>query len=132
MDVVRKIWTGDVSDQSKNHQVADTCFAIVEYLLNQDKDVIWDATSTRSDTRKRLLRIAKEQKAETELVVFMDSVNLQLCRDRVRSDLKYGYDRADTVKEDSIMERQHAAFMSSLGAISSEGWGYIEKIGGLG
>jgi predicted kinase len=130
MDTLRKIWTGNIGDQSKNRQVADTCFALVEYLLNQEKDVIWDATSTKSDTRNRLLKIAKEQGAETELVVLMDSANIQLCRGRVRNDLKNSKDRADTIFDDSIMERQHASFISALSAIDKEGWGKIMKVGG--
>jgi len=130
MDTLRKIWTGDISDQSKNHQVADTCFAMTEYLLNQDKDVIWDATSTNAGTRNKLLKIAKEQGASTKLVVMMDSKNFQLCQDRVNRDLANGVDRAKTTIDDSIMMRQYSGFMDALKAIDKEGWGEIEKIGG--
>jgi predicted kinase len=130
MDTLRKIWTGDISDQSKNHLVADTCFAMIEYLLNQDKDVVWDATSTNAGTRNELLKIARKQGAETKLVVMMDSKNLQLCQDRVNKDLENGVDRAKTTIDDSIMMRQYSGFMDALKVIDQEGWGEIEKIGG--
>jgi len=130
MDTLRKIWTGDISDQSKNHQVADTCFAMTEYLLNQGKDVVWDATSTNAGTRNKLLKIAKEQGASTKLVVMMDSKNFQLCQDRVNRDLANGVDRAKTTIDDSIMMRQYSGFMDALKAIDKEGWGEIEKVGG--
>jgi predicted kinase len=130
MDTLRKIWTGDISDQSKNHQVADTCFAIVEYLLHMDKDVIWDATSTNSGTRNKLLKIAKDQGAETKLVVMMDSKDFALCQARVNKDLENGVDRAKTTIDDSIMMRQYSGFMDALKAIDKEGWGQIEKLGG--
>ena len=130
MDTLRKIWTGDISDQSKNHQVADTCFAMTEYLLNQDQDLIWDATSTNSGTRNKLLTIAKEQGADTELVVMMDSKDFALCQSRVNKDLANGVDRAKTTINDDIMMRQYSGFMDALKAIDKEGWGKITKIGG--
>lgn len=130
MDTLRKLWTGDISDQSKNHQVADTAMAMVEYLLHMDKNVIWDATSTNAGTRNKLLKFAREQGAKTRLVVMMDSKDFQLCQERVNKDLKNGVDRAKTTIDDSIMMRQYSGFMDALKAIDKEGWDEIEKIGG--
>mgnify|MGYP001198617536 CR=1 FL=1 len=130
MDTLRKIWTGDISDQSKNHQVADTALAMVEYLLYMDKDVIWDGTSTNAGTRNKLLKFAKDQGAETKLVVMMDSKDIALCRSRVEKDLKNGVDRAKTIDDASILARQYSGFMDALKAIDKEGWGEIEKHGG--
>jgi len=128
MDTLRKIWTGNISDQSKNQQVADTCFAMTEYLLNQGKDIVWDATSTNVKTRTRLLEIARKQGAETELVVMMASKDLALCRDRVNKDLENGVDRAKTTIDDSIMMRQYSSFVDALKIIDTEGWDIITKI----
>ncbi len=128
MDTLRKLWTGDISDQSKNHQVADTALAMVEYLLHMDKNVIWDATSTNAGTRNKLLKFAKEQDAKTKLVVMMDSTNVQLCKDRVNNDLKNGVDRAKTTFDENIMMRQYSGFMDALKAIDKEGWDEIVKL----
>lgn len=129
MDDLRKLYTGSISDQTQNHRVADTAFAITEFLLLKEKDVIFDSTATNAGTRNKLLKMARDQGASTELVVFMDSKNFQLCQDRVNKELEGGVDRSNTTKEDSIMARQYSSFMDALKAIDKEGWNDITKIG---
>ena len=128
MDELRKLYTGDISDQTQNRRVADNAFAITEFLLYKGKDVVFDGTNTRADTRNRLIKMAKQFGAQTHLEVLMDSEDLGVCQSRVRNDLSSGKDRSNTLKEASIMERQHEAFMTALKAIDKEGWDSIAKM----
>ncbi len=132
MDDLRKLYTGSISDQTQNSRVADSAFTITEFLLSQNKNVIFDSTATRSDTRKTLLKIAKAHNADTKLVVFMDSTNMDLCRSRVAKDQDKKIDRSDTITDSTILQRQHDAFQSSLKAIGTEGWDTIADDGGVG
>jgi predicted kinase len=131
MDDLRKLYTGDISNQTQNQRVADNAFVIAEFLLFKGHHVIFDSTATRPDTRLRLLKIAEKQKAETELVVFMDSLNVDLCRNRVLRDIQERMDRADTSRDISIIDRQFNAFEEDIKFIHGESWDKITEIRGL-
>lgn len=130
MDDLRKIYTGDISNQSQNNRVFSDALVITRYLLYKKADVIFDATCTRADIRNKLLEIAKEQNAKTKLFVLNDSLDIDLCRSRVIEDIKSKIDRSNTSDDPSILERQQAQFMVALKAIDKEGWQdivYVDK-----
>lgn len=110
-DDIRKELTGSISDQSRNNEVFRIAFGRTAAALRKGENVYFDATNLRKDTINTLLSIADQTHSEVQILILMDSEDIELCRWRVQQDILSGVDRSDTSKaEMGIQERQQQAF----------------------
>ena len=94
-DDIRKQLTGDVNNQSKNVLVWKVAYTALNTSCKNGVDVVVSATNLTWKGLKELLSYVEN--AECEILLFKDSENWQLCRDRVAEDIKNGVDRSNTV-----------------------------------
>lgn len=94
MDEIRRE-LGDINDQTNNFIVVRTALQKLKDLLNEDKDVYFDATNLTLRAIKKLIKCAPEG-THISIILFEDSKNWQLCRARVQNDIEKGIDRART------------------------------------
>lgn len=112
-DDIRKELTGNISDQSRNNDVFRIALGRAASALERGENVYFDATNLRRDLVDRLISIAEQKNANVQILVLMDSEDIELCRARVQQDISSGVDRSDTSKaEMGIQERQQKAFYS--------------------
>lgn len=95
-DLIRKEM-GDINDQSQNTEVYLTAHKRLNEYLKDGKNVYFSATNLNVKSVKGLIDIAKEYTDDITCVIFNDSSNWELCRDRVISDLKNGVERSNTI-----------------------------------
>ena len=97
-DDLRKTLTGDISDQSKNDLVWKNIYDLIAKLSKAKKDFAVSATNLTWKGLKQILdNIFISDELECEILLFKDSENWQLCRNRVAEDIKNGVDRSNTV-----------------------------------
>lgn len=95
-DLIRKEM-GDINDQSQNTEVYLTAHKRLNEYLKDGKNVYFSSTNLNVKSVKGLIDIAKEYTDDITCVIFNDSSNWELCRDRVISDLKNGVERSNTI-----------------------------------
>src|SRR4051794_15179667 len=69
-DAIREEIAGDASNQDRNDEVFVEAHRRVMQGLQGGFDMVFDATNVRASSRARLLEIARDAEAETELIVF--------------------------------------------------------------
>lgn len=109
-DLLRKQLTGDISDQSRNRDVWQSAYNKTEYYLSTGKNVVFDATSVRNASLNKLIEIAFNCKQDVQIIVMKDSSELELCKARIKEDIKNGVDRSNV--PDYAVERQYFDYLS--------------------
>jgi predicted kinase len=84
LDQMREEITGDASDQHENTRVLHQSRDRLKEALRKRRDVIWDATSLRRDSRSMLFQMARDYGAHTTQVVFCTPMNEIFRRNRQR------------------------------------------------
>ena len=119
MDDIREELTGDVTDQSKNAEVAIEAKSRWEKaLVSGVPIVVWDATNTRRKYRKPLITVAKDNGYETVCVWF--DLPLEVAKKR-----NAGRDR---VVPEHVLERMYNS-LQQIPPSRDEGFDIIQRIG---
>lgn len=84
LDQIREDVTGDAGDQHENTRVLHQARDRLKEALRKGRDVIWDATSLRRDSRSMLIQIARDYGVHTTQVVFCAPMNEIFRRNRQR------------------------------------------------
>lgn len=69
-EIREELWPGEEYDNARNQQVFDTFHRRLDDMLHKGGDVVADATSLQSDSRRILRDIADRNGAEMHLVFF--------------------------------------------------------------
>jgi predicted kinase len=114
-DDYRRALSGDVSDQSTSARAFEQAYRSARRALQEGLPVYWSATSLG---RKQIRSVLIEAKPDDAAVLLlMDSLDVEMCKRRIREDVASGVDRA--VVPDDVVERQHARFLNVLSTIDS-------------
>jgi predicted kinase len=84
MDVLREELGSGREDQSVNGQVFQAALERLRQALRARRAVIWDATSLRYDTRRKLLSLAMDYGSHTTLITALTSPEALLKRNAER------------------------------------------------
>lgn len=79
-DTLRKVMTGDISDQSQNNLVFRVFDYMLEYFMLLEKDIIIDNCNVKKSYRKKYIEAAKENGYEV-LGIVLDTP-LEICLER--------------------------------------------------
>lgn len=124
-DNIRRELTGDVSDQSRNKEVFEVAYKSLCMNGVDAGTVVWDATNISISGILKIVNMAKGADIarnnhvldDITLVVFKDSLNWELCLDRVKKAIANGEDRSNTdveVEENGemipLLKRMHHHF----------------------
>lgn len=115
-DDIRKQLTGDINDQSKNSEVWEIVFNQVSGMLQNQRNVILDATNVRTDLRRVLVR--QLPKCNRYIKVF--PVDKSSAKQRIAKDIAKGVVRSEV--PDIVIEKMHASFLESQSLLHEEGW----------
>jgi predicted kinase len=129
-DDIRKEITGDISNQSQNTKVFEIAYARSITLMKENKTIIFDSTGMHKEGRIHLCKIAKNHNYKISCVIFNDSKDIDLCRNRVKQDINNGIERSNTIINNSIHTRQHSSFLNTIEEIKNEHWNEYIYIGG--
>jgi len=105
-DQIRKDLTGNISDQSKNHEVWNLAYERLDKYTCEQKNILFDSTCTNLDTVKRLLRNTENQGIPIYFKIFECNPNTANCR--VNADILNGVERSNVPRE--VIERQYEGF----------------------
>lgn len=96
MDDIRKLLTGNISDQSRNEEVYKLYVDKLIDAVHNGRDIC--LVNTNLGTSKIFKEIAKvlSNKSEVTILFFEDSKNWELCLSRVSEDIMNGVDRSNT------------------------------------
>lgn len=84
-DEIRKEITGSYEyEKDSNNLVFDIAKNRINQFLIDGYNVVFDATNTNSMYRKRILKIAKNNKCKSEALVFMTPIEVCIDRNRKR------------------------------------------------
>lgn len=115
-DAIRTQLTGSIDDQKRNDEVWSIVLNQVVGGLKNGRNIILDATNTRTDLRRTFVR--QLPPCIRYLKVFQ--VSKAIAKIRVAKDLNDGVVRSAV--SDVVMDRMHASFVESMAAIDDEGW----------
>jgi predicted kinase len=120
-DDIRRELTGSISDQSRNKDVFPLAFQRSVDALNQDKNVIFDATNVVSDLRIKMLNHLKQNvNKEFEAQAKIFDADPEISKERIKKDIESGVDRSNVPPE--AIDRQHKNFLNDLNKIESDGY----------
>jgi len=80
-DDIRKEFTGDTGNQTKNKEVWEEAYKRTADALKEGKTVVFDATFTNENQRRQFITFAKNNGASKVQGVFADA-SLEISRDR--------------------------------------------------
>lgn len=95
-DNIRKELTGDISDNTRNAEVWGKAYYRLRTSMDKYDNVFFDSTCLNTRTLKDIIKNSHRDYEDITIVMFNDSLNWELCRDRVSKDEKNGVDRAKT------------------------------------
>lgn len=84
MDEIRAVVGKNRADQSKNEEVYIIARERLVDSLRKKKNVVWDATNTRKDYRKKILTLCENYKAKAEIHVLLTTVEIAKNRNKGR------------------------------------------------
>lgn len=118
-DDIRKQLTGNISDQSKNHQVWTIAYSKLSSAVRDNKNVYFSATNCKFNTIKELVKAVRDISSSTKVILLTlkDSYNKNLCLERVKKDIDNNVDRSNTLVLDekegiTIVEKQQKNFIN--------------------
>ena len=110
-DLIRKEMTGNISDQSKNHEVFQEVDRRIKELVAKDESFFYDATNLNPDLRKKFVNKYRG-KANVEIIYVIMPADLDLSRQRILEDINNKVDRSKVPGE--VLVRQYGMYRSSL------------------
>ena len=121
-DQIRKELTGDISDQSKNHEVWIIAYERLRTYLECGKDVVFDSTACNINTINQIMKIANEFPVNVMFKLF--EIDISTACERIQIDLKNGVDRSNTPRE--IIQKHVDNFQKVKNYIIDRGWVVIK------
>lgn len=107
-DDIRKELTGNISDQSRNHDVWNLAYERLDKYACEQKDILFDSTCTNLDTVKRLLRNTEKQGTEIKFKLFYCLKSAAY--NRITKDIQNNVDRSNVPIE--VIDRQYNGFQT--------------------
>lgn len=107
-DSIRRNVCGNVNDQSQNTKVWKIAYDSLRTACEDGAEEIWfDATTLSSSSVRAVLEIAALYKQDVTLYVMQDSLNKNLCLERIKNDINNSVDRANVPADviDSMFSR---------------------------
>ena len=117
-DKIRKELTGNISDQSKNHEVWIIAYERLRTYLECNKDVVFDSTACNINTINQIMKIANEFPVNVMFKLF--EINVDTAYSRIQNDLKNGVDRSNTPRE--IIQKHVDNFQKVKNYIQEQRW----------
>lgn len=123
-DEIRRELNGDVNDHTDSLKIIYIGLDRIIVALNEDKNVILDATNVKTKERKsQLIYIKDNVNKPFNAYAKIFDVDPEVSKDRIRNDLKKGVDRSD-VPFDKI-DKQYARFIMNINKIEDDGYKVI-------
>jgi predicted kinase len=127
-DIRKKL--GNVSDQSKNGIIMDYADAMVYRSLYRGSNIFFSNTCLKPSYVKNISKYANRDCIHyfTTHLVFLDSLDPELCAEMVKKALENGEDRSNTLAviekfNSTVIEKQYNDFIHNFGKTQEE----IEK-----
>jgi len=92
-DLIRKELTGDISDQTRNHDVFKEADRRINELVDRGESFFYDATNLNTDFRKAFSEKFRGKDIKIVYVVLPADVNVSL--KRIKQDIKNKVERAN-------------------------------------
>lgn len=100
-DDLRRSLFGSVNVNDKNDIVFKTAFELLNSSLKNGNNVSFDATNVKLSSVEKILDIISNYKTDVSFIVMM--VNPEVCKERIKNDLKNGVDRSNV--PDEVVDR---------------------------
>lgn len=113
-DKIRKELSGNISDQSRNDEVWTIAKAQTIYFLNQNQNVILNATNVNTDLRRKFLSSLPPCK---KVVILFDS-EPDICCERIKNDIKRNIDGTNV--PESVVYRMYGEYLYTKKVIHEE------------
>lgn len=120
-DLIRKELTGNISDQSKNHEVWLVAYERLRTYLECAKNVIFDSTACNINTINQIVKIAND--FPVNVMFKLSEIDVDTAYNRIQNDLKNGIDRSNTPYE--IIQKHVDNFQKVRNYIQEQGWAII-------
>ena len=109
-DSIRRDICGNVNDQSQNSKVWKIAYDSLRTACEEGVEEIWfDATTLSNSSVRAVLEIASLHKQDVVLYVMQDSLNKNLCKERIKCDIDNFVDRANV--PDGVVDSMFARFL---------------------
>ena len=109
-DSIRRDICGNVNDQSQNSKVWKIAYDSLRTACEEGVEEIWfDATTLSSSSVRAVLEIAALHKQDVVLYVMQDSLNKNLCKERIKCDINSSVDRANV--PDDVIDNMFVRFL---------------------
>ncbi len=110
-DSIRRDICGNVNDQSQNAKVWKIAYDSLRTACEEGVEEIWfDATTLSYQSVKAVLEIASLHKQDVVLYVMQDSLNKNLCKERIKCDIDNFVDRANV--PDDVIDNMFEKFLA--------------------
>lgn len=110
-DSIRRDICGNVNDQSQNAKVWKIAYDSLRTACEEAVEEIWfDATTLNYQSVKAVLEIASLHKQDVVLYVMQDSLNKNLCKERIKRDIDNFVDRANV--PDDVIDNMFGKFLT--------------------
>lgn len=122
-DLLRKAYTGNINDQTKNQQIFSDINTLIVCYLNSGNSVITDSTNCNLTFLKKLLTYLKESvtvKFNIKFLIFES--NPEISEARINKDIKKGKVRSNTPKQ--VLINQYKGYIEVVDYIKSNGFDY--------
>lgn len=110
-DNIRKKMTGDISDQSKNKEVFEWAQCCIDYCVNLNRDVFYDATNLNKKLRKKFVNQYKDN-PDVEIHYYVLPANIEISNERIQKDLSNNIDRSKVPY--NVIERQMSMYNDTI------------------
>lgn len=124
-DNIRREFTGNISDQSRNADVWKDAEKRINDNLANGKYVILDATNVNTGLRRSLADRIRANNSGVKIYATTFDANPDVSKQRIRKDIDNNVDRADV--PDYIIDRMNDQYNSSMESLPDEGFTQIFK-----
>lgn len=127
-DEIRRSLTGSISDQSKNIEVFKETDKQVIEAIKEGKQVVLDATNTRTDFRRSFLQTLRRLFSNIRIAYKIIDSNPEVSKQRIKKDIESGMDRAAVPEE--IVDKQYEQYLQTLEDVKLEGMENFDRVKG--
>lgn len=124
MDALRKARTGRQSDQTQNGQVRQAAREALKVSLRAGRNVVWDATSLRSELRAPLLQLGFDYGALVTIVTLLEAPEAYHRRNRRRATAvpdSVVEDQLEALELPTVQEAHRTLFVGQDGVLAAHG-----------